>query len=345
MIDYRENNKWTVYIHISPSNKYYVGITSRELNQRWKNGIGYKKNDDFYRAIEEYGWDNFQHEIIAEYLTKDEACNMEKLLIAKLNSNDYHYGYNISSGGDCGKSGVPTSQLQKDTTSKRLKELWQDEEYRKKETEILRCLHNDKWRENQSKKIKERWETAETREKYINGLRLSYQKRKEEGLVREPLYGSNNPNAKKIVCLNTNEIFDSIVDAEAKYHTYKGGIGDVCNKRRKSVGVDKNGLKMVWVFYDEYVNLSKEEIKKMIYEVNSPTYIIDKFVLNIDDNKIFSSQAIAAKYYNIHSPCNIGNACRKGCKSGDSHWKFYIDYLKENNLTDKEARKSLIFIE
>ena len=83
----------------------------------------------------------------------------------------------------------------------------------------------------------------------------------------------------------------------------------------------------------------------MIYEVNSPTYIIDKFVLNIDDNKIFSSQAIAAKYYNIQSPCNIGNACRKGCKSGDSHWKFYIDYLKENNLTDKEARKSLIFIE
>ena len=66
MIDYREDNKWTVYIHISPSNKYYVGITSQKPKDRWHGGSGYKKNDHFYRVIKKYGWDNFQHVIIAE---------------------------------------------------------------------------------------------------------------------------------------------------------------------------------------------------------------------------------------------------------------------------------------
>ena len=38
----QHEKKWTVYIHISPSNKYYVGITSREPELRWKNGKGYQ---------------------------------------------------------------------------------------------------------------------------------------------------------------------------------------------------------------------------------------------------------------------------------------------------------------
>ena len=158
------------------------------------------------------------------------------------------------------------------------------------------------------------------------------------------MYGSDNYNSKKIVCLNTDELFGSIIEAEMKYHTYKGGIGEVCNKRRKSVGIDNNGLKMVWVFYDEYIKLSKNEIQKMIDDANKPIYKIEKFVVNIEDNKIYSSQSVASQYYFINSSCNIGGACRKGTKSGGFHWKFYTDYLKENNLTDEEARKSLIFI-
>ena len=80
-IDYRKNNNYSVYIHISPSNKYYVGITKLEPSRRWgKNGCGYKKQG-FYNAIQKYGWDNFKHEIIAEHLTESEACNMEITLI------------------------------------------------------------------------------------------------------------------------------------------------------------------------------------------------------------------------------------------------------------------------
>lgn len=111
MIDYRENNKWTVYVHIVPkeisgnsNDKYYVGITSQEPESRWGSvGNGYIKNKHFTRAIKKYGWKNLVHEIIAEYLTKDEACEFEKKLIKELNSNNPMYGYNHTIGGE-GKS-------------------------------------------------------------------------------------------------------------------------------------------------------------------------------------------------------------------------------------------------
>ena len=99
-MDFRDETKWKVYVHTSPSGKMYVGITSRDVRQRWRNGRGYIKNDHFYRAIQKYGWDNFDHEVIAENLTKDEACEMEKTLIKELKSNDYHFGYNLSAGGE-----------------------------------------------------------------------------------------------------------------------------------------------------------------------------------------------------------------------------------------------------
>ena len=90
---------WCVYVHISPSNKYYVGITSQKPEKRWKGGSGYKNNIHFYRAIKKYGWNNFQHEIIASNLTKQEAENFEIILIYKLKSNNKNFGYNVSAGG------------------------------------------------------------------------------------------------------------------------------------------------------------------------------------------------------------------------------------------------------
>lgn len=47
---------YTVYMHISPSGKRYVGITRQRPVARWKNGRGYINNEYFYRAIKKYGW-------------------------------------------------------------------------------------------------------------------------------------------------------------------------------------------------------------------------------------------------------------------------------------------------
>lgn len=95
-----KNGPYYVYVHINEINgKMYVGITCQNPEDRWENGYGYSYNQHFFRAIKKYGWNNFKHEIIASNLTQDEACNMEKLLIKKLNTNNQAYGYNKDDGG------------------------------------------------------------------------------------------------------------------------------------------------------------------------------------------------------------------------------------------------------
>lgn len=94
------DKKWCVYVHISPSNKYYVGITSQKPTNRWRSGNGYRSNRYFSNAIEKYGWENIQHEVVASNLTETEAKNFEKILIQKLRANNAEFGYNITAGGD-----------------------------------------------------------------------------------------------------------------------------------------------------------------------------------------------------------------------------------------------------
>lgn len=93
---------WCVYEHISPSNKVYVGITSRNPIDRWRGGYGYVRKDNhqplFANAIIKYGWDNFKHIIIKSELTYEEASKMEIKLIRKYKDEDR--SYNITDGGE-----------------------------------------------------------------------------------------------------------------------------------------------------------------------------------------------------------------------------------------------------
>lgn len=107
-----QDKKYCVYKHTNKLNgKVYIGITCRPPEIRWNHGRGYKNNEHFYRAIQKYGWDEgFIHEIIADGLTKEVACQMETDLITEYDSTNYENGYNCSSGGECGNSGCTRSE-------------------------------------------------------------------------------------------------------------------------------------------------------------------------------------------------------------------------------------------
>lgn len=93
---------YTVYRHISPSGKVYVGITKRKPEYRWNNGKGYRKDQLlFHRAIKKYGWDNFTHEILYTNLTAKDAKNIEISLIRQYKA--LGMSYNITDGGDGGR--------------------------------------------------------------------------------------------------------------------------------------------------------------------------------------------------------------------------------------------------
>lgn len=96
------NHLYTVYQHKNKINgKVYIGITMQEPEKRWGvNGCNYKSSPHFYSAIQKYGWDNFEHNILFTNLTKEEACLKEQELIKQFNSMDRNFGYNSTSSGE-----------------------------------------------------------------------------------------------------------------------------------------------------------------------------------------------------------------------------------------------------
>lgn len=92
---------YTVYMHVAPNGKKYIGITSRLPEMRWgSNGVKYKNNEYFMRAIGCFGWDNIKHIILADGLDKETAEKMEMEIIRDNKTADREYGYNIKLGGN-----------------------------------------------------------------------------------------------------------------------------------------------------------------------------------------------------------------------------------------------------
>lgn len=103
--------KGRVYLHRNKINgKCYVGQTTQEnIEQRWKDGKGYKTSQIFLRAVKKYGWDSFEHIVLPEiYRTQKELNEAETRTIEKYDS--IKNGYNILPGGFINPMSNPESR-------------------------------------------------------------------------------------------------------------------------------------------------------------------------------------------------------------------------------------------
>lgn len=83
-----------LYVHTAPNGKRYIGI-AENCEARWEpGGHGYHDNEEFYRDILFYGWDNIKHEIIEKFEDKKEAEKYEALYIILFNTENPEIGYN-----------------------------------------------------------------------------------------------------------------------------------------------------------------------------------------------------------------------------------------------------------
>ena len=187
---------YVVYTHISPNNKRYIGITSLNPNKRWKNGKGYKTQPYFWRAINKYGWDNFEHIIIAKRLDEETAKWLEIELIREWNTTNKKYGYNQTLGGD-GVNGYKHTEERLEKISKATSG---------EKNPMCGNHHTEKTKEKMSEKKKDIYN------------------------------GKNNPNAKKVMCVELEITFDTINEAAAFVNRSQNAISQVLKSGGKSGG-------------------------------------------------------------------------------------------------------------
>ena len=226
-----KNENWIVYCHTNKiNNKKYVGITGKDVNIRWKNGKGYSSSTHFNSAIQKYGWDNFNHDILFDGLSKQEAEDKERELILSLHLKDRRYGYNLTDGGE-GTNGYCFTEEQKKKMSEKQKGS-NSIFYGKKRTKEF-CEIISKARKGMV-----------FSEKHKKNLSLSHLNKKLPDEQKRKISNSS-PKKRKVICLETKQVFDSITKVSSFYNKDARHIGECCSGKRMTW----NNLH--WAYYED----------------------------------------------------------------------------------------------
>ena len=200
LMDNKKIKNYIVYCHINKINgKKYIGITC-QLKRRWRsNGIGYKGCPAFWLAINKYGWQNFQHIILKEKLTNEEAEKYEQQFINNFKTCQKDYGYNIAKGGSAPMQGRHHTEKAKIKISK----ANSGRIFTKQHKQKLSQAHKGKTPPNKGKKLS-------------NQLKQK---------LSQAHKGEKNPKSKKVLCIQTQQIFINSPEAAQFLHKdrQKGG--------------------------------------------------------------------------------------------------------------------------
>lgn len=266
-------NNYTIYMHVSPSNKRYIGITILKPNKRWNSGRGYKNNQYFTRAIEKYGWDNFQHIIIAKGLDEETAKWLEIELIRELDLQNPNKGYNITDGGDGHKGVNPLDSMTEETRQERNRKISES----RKGKSLLDYLNSEEieqWKNNLSKafsgennpmygKNPRDYMTEEAKIEHDRKISVAnsgenhhmYGKHHtEESKMKNSIshlgknLGKENGNAKSVICLTTKKVFYTLTEGSEYYNCNKSSISACCRGKRKTCGKLSDGTPLVWKY-------------------------------------------------------------------------------------------------
>ena len=246
---------WKIYKHTlvidCPHKGWsYIGQTSKNnLNQRWKNGWGYKakqKNGDntaFWNAVQKYGWDSFEHTIIEANITTLEEANLrEQYWISYYNTfigNPNCHGYNMTPGGS-GYSCKHTSAA-KAKISQKLKGRKLSAEHKEK---IGKANKGHRMSEKQKRAISTartgKHLSAECRSKISQSNKgKHFFVMSDEQKIKLSLAAKGKPKPKKnykIRCIETNEIFLSCIEASKKHNIHRSAICNCVNGKAKTAG-------------------------------------------------------------------------------------------------------------
>lgn len=283
-----ESKEYLVYCHINKqNNKKYIGITSQKPEKRWgKNGSNYLSKNCageyihkvFAQALLNFpDWQkNWEHIILEEKLSKEEAIEKEKYYISKFHTfikDPQCQGYNMTLGGD-GNIWMFGSEKQKEEARKKISKKAKLR-FANKQNHPRYGVHlSEETKQKISLKnkgkpayFKGKHLSEETKQKISEshtGKILSKEHKKnisigvkkffdEHPEVKEKTihYGKDNGFSKQVKCLNTGEIFEC-VRAAMDWCGLKGSgdIGSQIKGKHKTAGkhpITKEPLRWSWV--------------------------------------------------------------------------------------------------
>ena len=179
---------YKVYAHINKiNNKIYIGITRQKVEKRWQKGKGYIGCQHFFNAICKYGWDNFEHIILEDNLTEQQAKQKEMLYIKLYNTTNENFGYNMTIGGEGGlkyKNDNERQKARKETCKKY---------YNRNKNQIKKYIEENK---DKVKARTKKWE-EENKDKLKEYKKQWRIKNKEKLLLKEEEYRKKNEDKLK----------------------------------------------------------------------------------------------------------------------------------------------------
>lgn len=225
--------------------------------------------------------------ILIDKLTEEEAFGIECWYI---NEYKYVYGYNlcnVTDGGE-GTKGIKMSLETKNKISLANK------------GKRLGC--------KLSEETKRKMSISRT-----GGKRSEETKRKMSiaSTGRNMPKGSDSKLSKEVICINTSEVFGSMIEASSKTGIIDRMISKCCRGERKST-TSKDGKKMYWMYKADYDLKSKEDIDNILKDkIKNKVY---KRVICLNDNNTFDTVAEASRFYNVFAQ-NISACCKNKIKT------------------------------
>lgn len=144
---------------------------------------------------------------------------------------------------------------------------------------------------------------------------------------------------KKVMCLDTKRVFNSIVEANkyAGIGIYSGKISTACQNKKYRVGKDKNGNPLHWMYYEECVGLSDEEISDLIKKIDKNSLQNGNKFVCLETKKLFDSIDEVLKYASLKSSSGVYDCCNNKKKHAGNHpitgeklsWMYYKDYIEK----------------
>lgn len=139
--------------------------------------------------------------------------------------------------------------------------------------------------------------------------------------------GGKHFHARPVICLETKQVFDCIMDVERTLNIHHTCISDVCNRKRGCAG------NYHWLYLQDYEQMCPSEVY-----ISKNSCKNNKVVVCLETQKIYTKLIDASKDTNCDR-----TAIRKCCENKQTqvkglHWIYYEEYIK---LTSEDIQERI----